>query len=76
MLCCGDCRRPAPSCTLLASLLLGYYPPDGRLLYAGRAGAGMSKKTLRMLHGRLQPLAAPKTPLAVAPPRMTALAGR
>jgi ATP dependent DNA ligase C terminal region len=52
--------------TLLGSLLLGYYTPDGRLLYAGRVGTGMSEKKLRMLHQRLTPLAIDKMPLVVA----------
>ena len=67
--------EPEGSRTLLGALLLGYYAPDGRLLYAGRVGTGMSEKTLRMLHGRLAPLATPKMPLAVAPPRKTRFGG-
>ena len=67
--------EPEGSRTLLGALLLGYYTPDGRLLYAGRVGTGMSEKTLRMLHGRLLPLATPKMPLAVAPPRKTRFGG-
>jgi DNA ligase D-like protein (predicted ligase) len=39
------------------ALLLGYYEPDGRLIYAGRVGTGMPVKTLVMLHERLGPLA-------------------
>jgi bifunctional non-homologous end joining protein LigD len=35
----------------------------------------MSEKTLRMLHGRLQPLATTKMPLAVASPRKTRFGG-
>jgi ATP dependent DNA ligase-like protein len=49
--------------------------PDGRLLYAGRVGTGMSEKTLRMLHGRLARLATSKMPLAEAPPRKTRFGG-
>ena len=60
---------------LLGALLLGYYTPDGRLLYAGRVGTGMSEKTLRMLHGRLAPLATPKMALAAPPPRETRFGG-
>jgi DNA ligase D-like protein (predicted ligase) len=66
---------PEGSRTLLGSLLLGYYTPDGRLLYAGRVGTGMSEKTLRMLHQRLAPLAVHKMPLAVAPPRKSRFGG-
>jgi bifunctional non-homologous end joining protein LigD len=67
--------EPEGSRTLLGALLLGYYTPDGRLLYAGRVGTGMSEKTLRMLRARLTPLATPKMPLAVAPPRKTRFGG-
>src|SRR3954452_8494854 len=53
----------------LGALLLGYYAPDGRLVYAGRAGTGLNVEQLRDLHEALQPLAADKMPLDVAPPR-------
>jgi DNA ligase D-like protein (predicted ligase) len=66
---------PEGSRTLLGSLLLGYYTPDGRLLYAGRVGTGMSEKTLRMLHQHLTTLAIDKMPLAVAPPRKSRFGG-
>jgi bifunctional non-homologous end joining protein LigD len=59
----------------LGALLLGYYEPDGRLLYAGRVGTGMSVNTLGMLHATLKPLATPKMALAVAPPRKTRFGG-
>jgi hypothetical protein len=42
---------PEGSRVLLGSLLLGYYTQDGRLIYAGRVGTGMSQDILRMLHG-------------------------
>jgi bifunctional non-homologous end joining protein LigD len=67
--------EPEGSRTLLGALLLGYYSPDGRLLYAGRVGTGMSEDTLRMLHSRLTPLSTPKSPLAVPPPRKTRFGG-
>lgn len=60
---------PEGSRVLIGSLLLGYYAPDGRLIYAGRVGTGMSEKTLRMLHGKLSPLAMTKMPLGEKPPR-------
>jgi bifunctional non-homologous end joining protein LigD len=50
-------------------LLLGYYTDDGRLLYAGRAGTGMTDKELKRLAGVLAPLNVPKMPLAEPPPR-------
>ena len=55
---------PEGSRPLVGALLLGYYEPDGRLLYAGRVGTGMPGKTLQMLHGRLSPLAIGKMPLS------------
>ncbi|MBV8774262.1 MAG: non-homologous end-joining DNA ligase [Deltaproteobacteria bacterium] len=53
----------------LGSLLLGYYTPDGKLIYAGRAGTGMDQRELERLWRKLQPLAADKMPLAEPPPR-------
>src|SRR5271166_4367738 len=41
----------------LGALLLGYYPDDGKLIYAGRVGTGMPDKVLADLRRRLEPLA-------------------
>ena len=57
----------------LGALLLGYYTDDGKLIYAGRVGTGMSEKVLRDLRRRLDPLARPKSPLSAPPPRWHAL---
>ena len=57
-------RRP-----YLGALLLAYYDPDGRLVYAGRAGTGINTAELQRLWHRLQPLATDKMPLEVPPPR-------
>src|ERR1700680_4642967 len=58
----------------IGALLLGYYTPDGKrasgasdgsaakLIYAGRAGTGMSEAELERLWQRLRPLAVPKMP--------------
>src|ERR1700716_3725676 len=56
-------RRP-----WLGALLLAYYDPDGRLVYAGRAGTGINTAELERLWRRLQPLATDKMPLDVPPP--------
>jgi hypothetical protein len=40
----------------IGSLLLGYYTPDDKLIYAGRAGTGMPVAELERLWQRLQPL--------------------
>jgi bifunctional non-homologous end joining protein LigD len=52
----------------LGSLLLGYYR-DGELVYAGRAGTGMTWKEMADLRQRLEPLAIERMPLAAPPPR-------
>ena len=53
----------------LGALLLAYYDPDGRLVYAGRAGTGIGHAELGRLWRRLQPLATPRMPLDKPPPR-------
>jgi bifunctional non-homologous end joining protein LigD len=50
-------------------LLLGYYTPDGKLIYAGRAGTGMPVAELERIWRRLRPLAVDQMPLAESPPR-------
>jgi ATP-dependent DNA ligase len=50
-------------------LLLGYYTPDGKLIYAGRAGSGIDRRELERLWRRLQPLAIDKMPLDEPLPR-------
>jgi ATP-dependent DNA ligase len=55
----------------LGALLLAYYDPDGRLVYAGRAGTGIKQAELQRLWRRLQPLATDEMPLEVSPPRST-----
>jgi DNA ligase D-like protein (predicted ligase) len=58
--------RPYPG-----ALLLGCYNDDGKLVYAGRVGTGMSQKVLRDLRRRLDRLARKVAPLDVPPPRKT-----
>ncbi len=60
---------------LVGSLLLSYYNFEGRLIYAGRVGTGMSVKTLAMLHDRLAPLATSQMPLSSPPPRRSRFGG-
>jgi bifunctional non-homologous end joining protein LigD len=60
---------PEGSRPFLGALLLAYYTPDGRLVYAGRAGGGINNAKLERLWHLLQPLAAPDMPLDVSPPR-------
>jgi DNA ligase D-like protein (predicted ligase) len=60
---------PEGSRPYVGALLLGYFQPDGRLVYAGRVGTGMSQRMLATLHKRLRPLTIRKMPLAAPPPR-------
>ena len=60
---------PEGSRPWLGALLLGYYNPDGRLVYAGRVGTGIGHAELERMWRRLQPLAKPDMPLEVPPPR-------
>jgi len=60
---------PEGSRPWLGALLLAYYDPDGRLVYAGRVGTGIKQAELERLWRRLQPLATSKMPLEVPPPR-------
>jgi hypothetical protein len=60
---------PEGSRPFLSALLLAYYDPDGRLIYAGRAGTGITRMELERLWCRLKPLAISEMPLAVPPPR-------
>jgi len=53
----------------LGALLLAYYDPQGKLVYAGRVGAGISQAELERLWRRLQPLATSEMPLDAPPPR-------
>jgi ATP-dependent DNA ligase len=53
----------------IGALLLGYYTPEGNLVYAGRVGTGMPAVELERLHGRLQPLTTDRMPLSEPPPR-------
>ena len=62
---------PEGSRPALGSLLLGYYNDDGKLIYAGRAGTGMTDAELHALVKKLQPLATDNMPLATPPPQNT-----
>ena len=54
-----------------AGLSLGYYTDDGKLVYAGRVGTGMSQKVLEDLRRRVDPLGRKTSPLSAPPPRST-----
>ena len=62
---------PEGSRPLIGALLLGYYDPIGKLIYAGQVGTGMRADQPEDLLRRLQPLQTDTMPLDVAPPRST-----
>ena len=62
---------PESSRPYIGALLLAYYDPDGRLVYAGRVGSGINTAELQRLWRRLQPLATDTMPLDLPPPRST-----
>ena len=62
---------PEGSRSSLGSLLLGYYTDDGKLIYAGRAGTGMTQSELTALLNKLRPLASDKMSVDVPPPKTT-----
>src|SRR4051794_7320702 len=61
--------EPEGSRHRIGSLLLGYYTPDGKLIYAGRAGTGMSVAELERVWRRVQAFSVGKMPLSELPPR-------
>jgi bifunctional non-homologous end joining protein LigD len=61
--------NPEGTRPFLGALLLGYYDPDGHLVFAGRVGSGIKQAELERLWQKPQPLAATTMPLAVPPPR-------
>jgi DNA ligase D-like protein (predicted ligase) len=63
--------EPEGSRPYLGALLLGYYTDDGKLIYAGRVGTGMSDKVLADLRRRQEPLRRTTSPLNAPPPRKT-----
>ena len=58
---------PVGSRPYLGALLLGYYSDDGKLIYAGRVGTGMSDKVLADLRRRLDSISRAQSPLKVPP---------
>jgi bifunctional non-homologous end joining protein LigD len=67
---------PEGSRSSIGSLLLGYYRDDGKLIYAGRVGTGMTETELRALLEKLRPLAADRMTVDVPRRRRRALVGR
>jgi DNA ligase D-like protein (predicted ligase) len=68
----GGYTDPQRSRVGFGALLLGYYDPDGALVYAGKVGTGFDNRTLTSLHGvlaRLERGTAPFTKGRLPSPR-------
>jgi DNA ligase D-like protein (predicted ligase) len=64
----GGFTDPQRSRVGFGALLLGYYNPDGELVYAGKVGTGFDNETLRSLRDRLGALEQDSTPFRQGPP--------
>lgn len=67
----GDFGTPVKAGSAFGCFPFAEYTDDGKLIYAGRVGTGMSEKVLKDLRRRPDPLARPKSPLSAPPPRGT-----
>jgi DNA ligase D-like protein (predicted ligase) len=58
----GGFTEPRGSRSGFGALLLGYYDPEGHLVYAGKVGTGFDDRTLSTLHDELTRLETGKPP--------------
>ena len=58
----GGCTDPQRSRVGFGALLLGYYDPDGHLVYAGKVGTGFDRRTLLSLREELAALEQDRPP--------------
>ena len=63
----GGYTEPRNSRSHLGAILLGYYAPDGELIYAGHTGGGFSNATLGQMYKQLKPLEVAKSPFSTTP---------
>jgi DNA ligase D-like protein (predicted ligase) len=63
----GGFTDPQRSRIGFGALLLGYYDPGGRLVYAGTVGTGFTNQMLRSLHDRLAAIERPGSPFEAGP---------
>jgi bifunctional non-homologous end joining protein LigD len=63
----GGFTDPQRSRVGFGALLLGYYDPGGRLVYAGKVGTGLTNQMLRSLHDRLAAIERPSYPFDAGP---------
>ncbi|MBW3628273.1 MAG: DNA ligase D [Gemmatimonadetes bacterium] len=63
----GGWTEPRNSRKHFGAILLGYYDPAGKLIYAGHTGTGFSGKTLDAMYARLAPLERKTPAFSVTP---------
>jgi bifunctional non-homologous end joining protein LigD len=63
----GGFTDPQRSRIGFGALLLGYYDPGGRLVYAGKVGTGFTNQMLRSLHDRLAAIERPTSAFGAGP---------
>jgi bifunctional non-homologous end joining protein LigD len=63
----GGFTDPQRSRVGFGALLLGYYDPGGRLVYAGKVGTGFTNQMLRSLHDRLAAIERRSSPFEAGP---------
>jgi bifunctional non-homologous end joining protein LigD len=63
----GGFTDPQRSRIGFGALLLGYYDPGGRLVYAGKVGTGFTNQMLRSLYDRLAAIERRTTPFEAGP---------
>jgi bifunctional non-homologous end joining protein LigD len=63
----GGFTDPQRSRIGFGALLLGYYDPGGRLVYAGKVGTGFTNQMLRSLHDRLAAIERPSPAFEAGP---------
>jgi bifunctional non-homologous end joining protein LigD len=68
----GGYTRPEGSRVGFGALLLGYFRPDKKFVYAGRVGTGFGTQLLRDLTRRLKALEQEKCPFVETPPGVRA----
>jgi bifunctional non-homologous end joining protein LigD len=56
--------QPSGTRNGFGALLLGYYTPSRKLIYAGRVGTGFTRETLHFLYGELEKIKNPTSPLS------------
>jgi bifunctional non-homologous end joining protein LigD len=63
----GGFTDPQRSRIGFGALLLGYYDPGGRLVYAGKVGTGFTNQMLRSMHDRLAAIERPTSAFGAGP---------